>query len=356
MAKAQTKIPSLDGLRALSILTVLIGHQSAKLKLNFAFGGQLGVTIFFVISGFLITLLLLKEEEKNGTISLKNFYIRRTIRIFPVYYFLLFVYFILEVLEVVKFSKLSWITSLTYTKYFGITELDDWESGHLWSLSVEEHFYLIWPTIFYFFKKYKTSFAISIIILVPIARLVTSISAMHLFTRADSLMWGCLFAIYYDPILAFIKKQKGIFLIFPFILLVSCLAVNRISGMFFNNTHFFEQLVIVLAGTFGTFTNMCIGLIIIISINYRENIWFKFLNTRLLNYIGVLSYSIYIWQQLFFSNNLGKLSEFPFNIVLIFLAAIISYNFIELPFLKLKDRLQSKNKTVLPKVTTAEDN
>ncbi len=339
------KIPSLNGLRALSILFVLIGHiQVANLKRLDAPGAQIGVNIFFIISGFLITLLLLKEESKYGTISLKSFYIRRIIRIFPVYYFILLVYFILQLCNVFHHTTTSWLTSITYTKYFNFNDLGDWETGHFWSLSVEEHFYFIWPSVFYFFKKYRTQFAIAIVIIVPFVRLLTDVSVMHLFSRADSLMWGCLFAIYYDNILAYIKTKSKILLTTPFIVLLGCLVIKRIISVLLPTFEFLEHAVIAFAGSFGTITNICIGLIIIISINYENNLWFRFLNNRVMNYIGVLSYSIYIWQQLFFSENLGVFSKLPFNILYIFIAAILSYKFIEQPFLKLKDKFEVKNR------------
>lgn len=344
------KIPSLNGLRALSILFVLIGHiQVANLKRLDAPGAQIGVNIFFVISGFLITLLLLKEENRYGTISLKNFYIRRVIRIFPVYYFILFVYFILQLLNVFHLTPISWLTSITYTKYFNFGDPGDWETGHFWSLSVEEHFYFIWPSVFYFFKKYRAQFAWAIVIIVPFVRLLTDISVMHFFTRADSLMWGCLFAIYYDNIYTYIKTKSKLLLLSPFIILLGCLVTKRIITLLFPDFKFLEHAAIAFAGSFGTITNICIGLIIIISINYENNLWFRFLNTPLMNYIGILSYSIYIWQQMFFSEHLGVLSDFPLNILYIFLAAILSYHFIEKPFLKLKDKFEVKNREAKPK-------
>ena len=339
------KIPSLNGLRALSIIFVLIGHvQVNSFKHTDAPGAQIGVNIFFIISGFLITLLLLKEENNFGSISLKNFYIRRVIRIFPVYYFILLFYFILQLFNVIHLSNFSWITSLSYTKYFHYPV--DMETEHFWSLSVEEHFYLVWPVIFYLFRKYRVHFALAIIIVVPFIRLLSDISVMHLFTRVDSLMWGCLFAIYYGKILRYIQNKAKILVIFPFFILVACLITKRLIILLFNDFKNLEKLAIAFAGSFGTITNVCIGLIIIISINYKENIWFRFLNNPIINYIGILSYSIYIWQQIFFSEHAGVFSIFPYNIVLIFIVAALSYNFVELPFLKLKSKFKVKDKTI----------
>jgi len=328
-------IPSLNGLRAISIFLVLFAHIVLK---NFNFtenpGGQIGVSIFFVISGYLITLLLLKEEESKGTISLKGFYIRRTIRIFPIYYFLLFVYLILEVAGILSFSTNSWITSLTYTKYFSINKGSEWESGHLWSLSIEEHFYLIWPIIFKNFRKYRVGFASSVICIVTLLRLTSDVSVMHIFKRADALMWGCIFAIYSNQLVAALKSRKGFFTIVPFITLLLVLAFKRVFTLM--GIDQYKNYVTTFCGSYGLLTNLSIGFIILISIHYKDNIWYNFLNNGVLNYIGKLSYSIYLWQQLFFSSHLGGLSSFPYNIFLIFIVSFLSFNLIEKPFLSFK--------------------
>lgn len=334
-------IPSLNGLRAISIIFVLYAHVLLK---NFNFsenpGGQVGVTIFFIISGYLITLLLLQEEAKNGFISLKNFYIRRTLRIFPLYYILLLVYLLLQLAGVLHFTSASWITSLTYTKYLLPSNYGDWESGHLWSLSIEEHFYLVWPLIFTCLKKYRVHFACLVIIAVTLTRLFTQVSVMHLFTRADALMWGCLFAIYNKEIVVYLKSKQSLFLLVPFVILLLSLLVKRGVTLLSLTAH--KGFVAAFLGSYGLVTNLCICLIIVISIHYKNNIWYQILNTRLFTYVGRLSYSIYVWQQLFFSAQVAKLLVFPINIICIFTAAVFSYHFIEKPFLALKAGFKQK--------------
>ena len=327
-------IPSLNGLRAISIFAVLISHvQDRSLHLPTSSGGQIGVNIFFVISGFLITLLLMKEEERNGRISLRDFFIRRSLRIFPVYFLLLLVYFILHNLSILNIPAGSWLTSLTYTRYFYAGE---WETGHLWSLSVEEHFYLIWPFVFVYLKRRRVAFAWAIIIIIPVVRLFTNISFMHhMFSRGDAIMWGCVFAMYHKPLIRFIKTKPAYLMVLPFVLLLCCLASKKIFHVVGNDGTLYHVLQ-AFAGSYGTITNICVGFITLISINYKHNLYYKFLNTGLMHHIGVLSYSIYIWQQLFFSYEIGSLSMFPYNIVLIFVVAIISYYLVEQPFLRLK--------------------
>jgi peptidoglycan/LPS O-acetylase OafA/YrhL len=338
-------IPSLNGLRALSILFVLIGHSAVvNFHLKDAIGAQLGVTIFFIISGFLITYLLMKEEQGNdGHISLKNFYLRRTFRIFPVYYALLLVYFVLQLLGLLQFTTGSWISSLTYTKNFS-HDSPDFESIHFWSLSVEEQFYLVWPTVFYFFKRYRVLFATAVVVVVPFVRGWSNYSVLHLCTRADALMVGCLFALYYGQVSDMLNTRARKLLFLPAVGLLCSIFAKRIINAFFKESHQAEKVALAFGGTCGTITVLCVGLILIISINYTENPWFRFLNIPFMNYLGKLSYSIYIYQQMFFSKKLWPASQFPWNFIFIGITAVLSYHLLEMPFLKIKDRFREKKK------------
>lgn len=329
-------IPSLDGLRTFSILCVLYAHVQLKNfhKLDVP-GGQIGVTIFFVISGYLITYLLLEEDKTYGSVSLTNFYIRRTLRIFPAYYFLLFVYGFLQIIGVLNFTSASWFTSLSYTKYFPIPNSSDWETGHFWSLSAEELFYLIWPFAFKYLKNYRTQFAFLVILSAVGFRLFSNINAMNLLTRADAMMVGVLIALYHPKILSLLNhlhRVNPVLLITPFVVLVGCVVFKRILHLPDSG------LILAFAGSYGILTNICIGFIILISITFRDNLWYQLLNWKYISRFGIFSYSIYLWQQLFFSVSLGFWSSFPLNLFLIAVAAIASYYFIEQPFLRLKSR------------------
>ena len=349
-------IPSINGLRAISIFCVLFSHvESRNFGKHDAPGGQIGVNIFFIISGYLITLLLLQEESVNKSISLRNFFIRRTLRIFPVYYFLLLVYFVLQKFDVLYFTLNSWLLSLTYTKYFVTSNITEWEIGHLWSLSVEEHFYLIWPLIFSFSKSLRLPFAIIVIMSTTLVRLFTNVSELSILTRADALMIGCVFAMFNGEVTSFLKvlwKQNKLLISIPFIVLFSCITFKRIFGIVGIDLH--THFILAFAGSYGLLTNISVALILLISVNFKDNFWYKFLNNKIVNYIGLLSYSIYIWQQLFFSPKIVGISKFPMNLLYIFIIANISYFLIEKPFLKLKsrfikqDRRSSANKEVQP--------
>jgi peptidoglycan/LPS O-acetylase OafA/YrhL len=139
-------MPSLDGLRAVSILIVLLGHLSGThgfVRLNLGIGdyAHLGVVVFFVISGFLITTLLMQEYRLHGTISLKLFYARRSVGIFPASYGYLAVIGFFGALGVFHLTWSDMWHGMTYTMNYA--PLRSWQVGHLWSLSVEEQFYLL---------------------------------------------------------------------------------------------------------------------------------------------------------------------------------------------------------------------
>ena len=331
------------------------GHFLSKNRLLqaigiFAFNGSLAVGVFFVISGFLITTLLIEEQETYGTISLSNFYIRRIIRIFPAYYLLLIICFIFERAGYFEVPRLDWITALTFTKQFyrkGPIEL-----SVLWSLSVEEFFYLAWPLIFIKFKNKALTVAIILMISTAVIRAaLVNLPAYNLsktiFTVSDALLVGCIAAIKYDEIVYLLTKyHKKAFLIALF-LLSSIYFYNFIFISVYGSAssevvapslglRILNTLSYSLLGDVGLLTNISIGLLIVYSVISR-GIWFKFLNTRIMNHIGKLSYSIYLFYG-FFTTDRIFLHRIPIIFLLIglYVTALISYNFIEKPFFKFR--------------------
>lgn len=352
------KYPSLNGLRAISILLVIMHHLGEQYNflndipnihwLNPVLftiqDGHLGVNVFFVISGFLITSIMLQEEEQTKTISLKNFYIRRTLRIFPAYYFMLLIYFFLNHFDYIYISNASWLTALTYTKYFNWTL--DWYTAHAWSLSVEEHFYLFWPLLFLTGKKFRKNAAISLILIVPVIRTALHFypipwmdNGLTIFTRIDSIATGCFVALYKDEILQRIKPH--IFILF----IVSFISIFFLRDFYVQSKKIHLDFIFVVLGlNDGTIANTFIAIIMIYSIFGPEGMWFKFLNLRIMNFIGLLSYSIYLWQQILLHKSPYWVNRMPQNIVFVLLMALFSYYVIEKPFLKLKSRFHDSNK------------
>ncbi len=308
-------IPSVTGLRALSISIVIFTHLNEAnsfgkiYNIPFPFtlitDGDFGVNIFFVISGFLITYLLLEEEKKNGAISLRNFYLRRVFRIFPAYYFLLLCYLILELFSVIHLNKNSWLSSIFYYKYLVPGDL---ETRHLWSLSVEEHFYVVWPIIFFLFRKSRVYFAFGIILLVFLCRLLAYYGSTpypiiknwtFIFQRVDAIMIGCLFAIYRTRISVWMEKVLS-WKYVPFWLILLFLNTQYFINL---NTFYKLHLGVFLVplgigSSVGTLTNLFIAIFLLFSINYKNG-WFRILNSSTAIYIGKLSYSLYLWQQIF---------------------------------------------------------
>jgi len=347
------KLPSLYGLRAVSIVIVILAHitrfsiptnQDVMLRIPI-FNGQFGVTVFFLISGFLITSLLLQEEERAGSISLKDFYIRRVLRIFPAYYFLLLVCFVLQLLGYLSISSAAWITSLTYTKY--LNPRAEFYTGHAWSLSIEENFYLFWPFILMLGDKIRKEATVYLIFVVPIVRLyvhfypVEWINDLSIFTRIDSIAMGCFLALYKKELLAKLKPHWNSFFYGSLILLfllpwLEYASTNTPLSLFF----------ILFGGVSGTIASGLIAIILLYSVYGPRGNWYRMLNTKAFNYIGVLSYSLYLWQQLFVLKRPWWVTHFPQNIFMIFLTAMFSYYVIERPFLRLKSKFSGKKRVL----------
>ncbi|MEO7768297.1 MAG: acyltransferase [Ferruginibacter sp.] len=345
------KYPSINGLRAMSITLVIIHHLSLQNNvfknfsgvkwlrpfLLFITDGQMGVNVFFVISGFLITSLMLQEQVDTGSVSLKNFYIRRTLRIFPAYYFLLLVYFFIQLSGFIKIPNHSWLTAITYTKYFNWNS--DWYTRHAWSLSIEEHFYILWPLVFIAGYQFRKRFAFALILIVPLIRSyiffhpVTWINQLTIFTRIDAISMGCLFALFKNEIIKILSPYWTKI----FWCAITTLFFLRYFPGIAHRFHF-GFIFIPLGLTHGTIADILISLIMMYSVFGPKGIWFRILNWRVINYIGLLSYSIYLWQQLFISKTNYWINQVPGNIFLILLVATGSYYLIEKPFLNLKHK------------------
>ena len=339
----------MNGLRAISILIVVVFHlfhfnleldQDAIYRIPI-FNGRFGVNVFFVISGFIITTLLLREEEKAGSISLKDFYIRRTLRIFPAYYFLLLVYFLLQLSGYLAIPKPAWITALTYTKYFNYST--EFYTSHAWSLSIEENFYLFWPIIFAAGDKVRKKMALYLILLPPFIRLYINyfpldwLQEQSLFIRIDAIATGCLVALYKKEILAKLHSRWDDLFFYCLLLLFLVPWLDRWVG-----DTFLELFFVFFGVLTGTIANILIAFIILYSVYGPKGRWYKLLNSKVFNYIGILSYSLYLWQQFFMGKREWWITHFPQNIGCIFLAALFSYYIIEKPFLRLKSRFSAK--------------
>lgn len=334
-------LPSLDGLRAISISLVLLGHLSGThgfLRLNLGIGdyAHLGVTVFFVISGFLITRLLLSEHAHKGNISLKLFYARRTLRLFPACYAYIACMFVLWVAGMVSMHKADFWHSITYT--VNCLPERSWDIGHLWSLSVEEQFYLIWPCAVVLLGPRRNVWAAAAMILLgPVARLLARLffwgnpyydSGMFPLV-ADSLAIGCLLARMRD----WLEGQNWYLRLFRPVwslgLLATLLLVNR----------YMEYTIVWIAGM--SLVNIIIAILIHRSVYYSEDTLGKILNCKPFVWVGILSYSLYLWQQPFLNRaSTAWANAFPQNLIFAIFAALASYWLLEKPLLKFRQRLR----------------
>lgn len=346
------RIPSLDGIRFVSICLVLGAHltKTSNIPIEFNhiskyfFDGGLGVMIFFVLSGYLITHLLLNEENSNGNISLSSFYFRRILRIFPVYYAFIFILFILNLYTKIEISTCAFVSSLTFTKnlFCGY-----WIDGHLWSLSIEEQYYLLWP---FFVKYFKGNLRIIIclffVIICPLARVYfylnndTSSLLFSPFSNFDSLFIGSLLAIlsenYKQQFVQILKFNTSYFRFIAFI---------AIYTIWFIKLKLVLGILTIPIG--NTIQSIAISYLILSYSKINSGLVYKILNYNFIQLIGKLSFSVYIWQQLFFvSNNFYTpfslwFLNFPFNVFCIFITAVVSYYLLEKPFLKFRLKYKS---------------
>jgi peptidoglycan/LPS O-acetylase OafA/YrhL len=334
------RIKSLDGLRAVSIFIVLAAHVAGTAHLRHepysefvSNVGSFGVKIFFVISGFLITTLLLAEEQRNGRISLGMFYLRRAFRILPVAYLFLSVVAVLAMLGVIVLPE----HNLLYGALFAMnmTPEGTWWTGHLWSLAVEEQFYLVWPLVFLLTSgRTRIAACVGMIVLAPALRISTLLYAPHVYDRmqqsllflGDSLAIGCLLALVAERLHESERVRRMMASRFFFV--VPVMAVLMYGTL---SSHAWPEFHFALGDTISLF---CIAATIWRVIHWQDSAH-RLLNTRALVFIGALSYSLYIWQQIYL--NAGSdywINAFPQNLGLAFLTAAASYYLVERPILR----------------------
>lgn len=351
----QNYLPSLDGLRALSILMVvgshvLIGQNVHNTFLYSLFNGALGVSIFFTISGFIITTLLMKEQIYTKNISLKKFYIRRFLRIIPLAYLFLIVLIALNQIFKLGVSFSGFLLSFLFLKNFVGSETDP-ATTHFWSLSVEEQYYLIFPFIFKQNRKLYLVLGIALILfIIPvivwlhfhIAWLSKNILFNYLFIivyKLPLILIGSIFSILFFSYSEGFKKYSSS--AFSLIILAAIITLN-------------SDFAVIARFKGFLYTNVITGVLIacLIGINLFESrsFVFKLLNHKFVILIGKLSFSIYVWQQIFtFDVPWAKaswwLSSVTFNLSALFIVAYLSYNYYEKPFLKWKQKFQIKKKS-----------
>jgi peptidoglycan/LPS O-acetylase OafA/YrhL len=294
--------------------------------------GKLGVDLFFGISGLLITSRLISERKAHGRISLKNFYVRRACRILPAALTYLFVITALTASGVLAVHPYDILAATFFlTNYLPPTLPYFWYVGHFWSLSVEEHFYLLWPSSFRL-AGIRFGMALSAGLAITFAAWRTLDSHCHWVSapwlignsartdyRADVLLWGCTaaFALQAPRIGNVLRRLLPKF--WP------ALAVGSIGALAAFHPRMCLPSIAFLIPTLVLYTLL-----------YPNRLLGKILETSVLRWIGRLSYSLYLWQQIFLPSpdwvsRPSVIQTFPLNIGLVFLLAYLSYRLVERP-------------------------
>ena len=230
-ATLQSKtIPSLDGLRAISVGFVVLSHILFKnfdtSIYRFFIYQEVGVSLFFVISGYLITTILIKEQKAQGGIDYKKFALKRVFRIFPAYYFFLVFWMILGPYFGYEIDGAYMLASFLYVGAYYPAPISIL-FGHSWSLAVEEQFYLFWPLVLKLFSDHNKiiRLILILILLMPFSRVLTYyFSDLYKYKyyflihgRLDTLMFGCLLAFAteykrFSKYIEFLKQRRSFYL------------------------------------------------------------------------------------------------------------------------------------------------
>jgi peptidoglycan/LPS O-acetylase OafA/YrhL len=345
MAIVSRYVPELDGLRGIAIIAVLVHHQLTPFSLS---GGFLGVDLFFVLSGFLITSLLLDEFEKTGSISLRNFYIRRVLRLGPA-----LALYLLACLVVSYHRQLTSVTNQIKLIIIALLYSTNWRlalgwdatldpTAIIWSLSIEEQFYLVWPLLvigalaFKLKRRVVLTGLVLTILAVMLHRYLLLDQALPLTrlyygtdTRADALLVGCLLALL--PIKAISVRAKrwlNLAGVFSAAVLGYLIVVSNFGDWFLYRGGF--TVVAVLAAT-----------LIFVAVNSPPRLLSVLLNSNPLRWFGRISYGLYLWHWLVVQNTslwyLGYWEPWARLAIALGIASA-SFYLVERPFNRLKSR------------------
>lgn len=353
-------IQGLDGVRGLAALSVVVTHLHGWLFLQDVgilsprvaplLDGRSGVQAFFVLSGFLITLLLIGETARTGTVSLSKFYYRRALRILPLYGIFLLAVTVIYVMD----HRLSSVTSLVYayTYLYNFISHAHYTGfiGHTWSLAVEEHFYMVWPVLFYlFYRAHRRGLAAALLIAIP-GSLVLHWALIRSGAFADFFVWrwsfiagysiaaGCLLAMAFKSFGRSPAVEKFFSGPVPLVLCaVLCTLPMALMGLSW--------------AVDNILSHYCrgLGFVFLLGWLYRhqQSRAVHLLEWSPLAYCGRISYGIYLYQGLFLGNEPARTAGIFWppsqgvGLVLLVFVAPLSFHFFERPFIRLKRKYQS---------------
>ncbi|MHA8067323.1 acyltransferase family protein [Aquirufa sp. ROCK2-A2] len=368
MEKQKIYFPNLNGLRFMAAFLVIIHHiEQLKSMFNYAnywdsvpfikIIGKLGVVLFFVLSGFLITYLILSEENSFKKISIRNFYVRRILRIWPLYFLIIILTFlVLPNISLFTFPNYGKevVYSHLYLKLFlyaiffpnlvlpliGIVPY----AFHTWTIGTEEQYYLVWPVILKYIKKYRI--------------------AVMLFIIFSYLAFGKILTMHYSDFLPY----KNVIFAFWASFNIDCMAIggfyaillfqkNKWLKLIQNNTVFYITIfftsflmikAVYIPKIHYEFYSVLFGIIIL---NYASNDKIGIsLENKVFNYLGSISYGLYMYHPiaivlaLVLCSSIGYLTNwliYPITFILTIIIAGLSYKYLEVFFLKFKEKFTS---------------
>jgi peptidoglycan/LPS O-acetylase OafA/YrhL len=344
------QIPSLDGIRAASFLVVFVSHGG----LHDIVPSHFGLTLFFFLSGYLITTLLRMEYEKTGTVSIRQFYLRRVLRIFPPFYLVLFfaAFLTWAGFLVVPLDLGALLAQCLHLTNYYIIEHGWW--GRMppgtwvyWSLAVEEHFYLLFPLLFLFLRRRMTPGKIAAVLLGLCAAflawrfvLVFALDASEdrtyvaSDTRMDAILSGCILAVWQNPVLdreGSVSDRMLGFVWLPLgVAMVILSIVIRVPA--------FDQTLRYTLQSAG------VGPFFVAAIRWHDRWPFRIFSWRPMKYMGLISYSLYLLHEValrFFQENTSwpRLGSTAAAFVVIMLGASGIYRYVEKPCGELRRRL-----------------
>jgi peptidoglycan/LPS O-acetylase OafA/YrhL len=354
MGREKNYLPTLDGWRGIAVIAVIIYHGREQFPwfnaplMRLAAHCYVGVDVFFAISGFLICGLLLREYEQTGDISLRRFYIRRFFRILPPYYVSLAAICAAGAFLALPFNFADVPSCLLFYRNYrplGIDESGGFYTSHYWTLAIEEHFYLLWPMLLLVVKPKRAGrVAFSLAMMVFAWRVIEG--RFHLLasvlppanllartdTRMDALLWGCLAAIYFQDIrrLAARIRFSQLWVVPALIILFTQQLHSPVQPLL--NTVLFPVLVVS-------------------TVIQPYSVLGRVLEWRPLRWVGTISFSLYLWQELFLPGPKSELARGGFrylqqpgwNLLAMFACACLSRYLIEIPMTGLGHRISAQS-------------
>lgn len=350
------RLKGFDGIRGLAVLSVVLTHAGVFHGLKQAgflskdqmvlVAGRTGVQGFFVLSGFLITMLLIREYERTRSISLYNFYVRRTLRIFPLYFACIFCLTAISLVgpEITNWTSLAY--AFTYTYNFIPREAYSEVIGHTWSLAVEEHFYLVWPFLFSLTFVTKKRFLVALLVVFSLSTLLSSnvfsgvfqLNGEYFvdrwsFIAGNGIALGCLLALLLcsgarSDDWRRVLGHKGA---------LALATVLYLNSLYLPGNPYFIGWYL---------RGIAIALFVSWVFLNQDNRITQWLEFAPLKYIGLISYGIYMYQGLLLSTVSTRTEgqvwppDTMTGLFILCIVAPLSFHFFEKPLMRLKDKYQ----------------